>query len=313
MAAALTDGNRYASPLGDYRELEGLIARREGLTPEHVVLGSGSGEILCMAGLAYGLQGGETVCADPTFGGLMSYAENIGAKVRRVPLDASFAHDLDAMERQTTAAVRLVYVCNPNNPTGTITAASRLRPFCEEVSRRAVVLVDEAYWDYADSAEFAPMTSLVRAGLNVIVLRTFSKIHGLAGMRVGYALAHPSLAANLRRYRMTIINRAGLHGAIASYQDEDFLAACRRKNAEARAFLCREMDVLGVRYASTQGNFLWLRVGERNRMLPAALGARGVQVSFGDAPLKGDWMRVTLGKMEELRQFVAAFRETAKL
>jgi histidinol-phosphate aminotransferase len=112
---------------------------------------------------------------------------------------------------------------------------------------------------------------------------------------------------------MGIINRAGLSGAIASYGDEDFLAACRRKNAEARAYLYREMNALGVRYAPTQANFLWLRVGERNRTLPASLGARGVQVSFRDAPLKGDWMRVTLGKMDELRQFVSAFKETAKL
>jgi histidinol-phosphate aminotransferase len=312
MTAAVNDGNRYATPFADYAELEELIARREGLTPEHVVLGSGSGEVLCMAGVAYGLEGALILAADPTFPGLMRYAEQVGARITRVPLNERFEHDLEGMERGLTKGVRLVYVCNPNNPTGTIVPAARLRAFCEEVSRRAVVLVDEAYREYADAKEFASMIDLVRGGLNVIVVRTFSKIHALAGMRVGYALARPDVVARLRQFRMGIVNQVGLRGAIASYQDEEFVQFSRRKNLEVRALLYREMEALGRRFVPTQGNFVWLHVGRENRGLPEALAARGVFINGNGAPLNDDWARVTLGTTDEMKLFVSAFREVVK-
>jgi histidinol-phosphate aminotransferase len=312
MMAAVGEGNRYPTSFADYAELESLIAQREGLTREHVVLGSGSGEVLCMAGVAFGLEGAEMLAADPTFPALMRYAEGVGARVRRVPLNERFEHDLDSMDRQLTQGVRLVYVCNPNNPTGTIVPAARLRAFCEEVSRRAVVVVDEAYGEYADAKEFASMIDLVRKGLSVIVVRTFSKIHALAGMRVGYALARPETIERLRQFRMGIINQVGLRGAIASYQDGDFVRLSRQKNLETRAYLYRELEAMGRRFVPTQGNFVWLHAGRENRGLPEALAARGVFINGNRAPLNDDWARVTIGTMDEMKLFVSAFREVLK-
>jgi histidinol-phosphate aminotransferase len=309
MQAAVGEGNRYATSFADYAELEGLIAEREGLTKEHVVLGSGSGEVLCMAGVAYGLEGAQILACDPTFPALMRYAEAVGGRVLRVPLNDRFEHDLDQMMRRLTGSVRLVYVCNPNNPTGTIVAATRLRAFCEEVSRRTPVLVDEAYLEYADAKEFGSMIDMVRKGLNVIVVRTFSKIYALAGMRVGYALARPEIIARLRPFRMGIINQVGLRGAIASYKDEEFVQLSRRKNLETRAYLYRELEALGRRFVPTQGNFVWLHAGREQRGLPEALAARGVFINGNRAPLSDDWARVTLGTMEEMKLFVSALRE----
>ena len=312
MTEALVNGNRYAMP-ADYAELENLIAKREGLTAEHVLLGSGSGELLAMAGVAYGLQSGEIVCADPTFAGLMRYAEKIGARVTRVPLNERFEHDLEGMHGRVNKDVRLVYVCNPNNPTGTIVAGARLRDFCEAAARTSTVMVDEAYWDYADAPEFQTMVDLVRKGSNVIIVRTFSKIHALAGMRVGYALARPETIARLREFRMGILNQVGLRGAIASYQDEEFMRFSRRKNLEAREIFYKEMDAMRRRYVRTQGNFVWLHAGAENRDLPLKLAERGVMITGNRSPLTGDWARVTLGTPEEMRAFISAYKEAMKV
>ncbi|MCA1557363.1 MAG: aminotransferase class I/II-fold pyridoxal phosphate-dependent enzyme, partial [Acidobacteria bacterium] len=184
---------------------------------------------------------------------------------------------------------------------------------CEAAARTTAVMVDEAYRDYADAREFATTVDLVRKGLNVIVIRTFSKIHALAGMRVGYALARPESIARLREFRMGIINQVGLRGAIASYSDEEFLRFSRQKNLEARELFYKEMDDLGQRYVRTQGNFVWLHAGAGNRDLPQRLATRGVMISNSLSPLGGDWARVTLGTPEEMRVFVSAFKDAMKL
>jgi histidinol-phosphate aminotransferase len=309
MAAEVASANRYAIPQDG---LAARIAEREGLTAAHVALGAGSTEALHMAALAFGLGDGEVLTADPTFGLLARAVERAGERVRRVPLDASHGHDLDEMARQTTAATRLVYVCNPNNPTGTVVAPSRLRDFCEEVSRRATVLVDEAYVEYLDPAERASMVDLVRAGANVVVVRTFSKIYGLAGARVGYALARPDLVERLRRFQVGNLNRFGYAAALASLDDAAFVAESRRLTAEARAFTASALEALGVPCAASHTNFLYANVGAARRGLPAALARRQMRVNWNGEPLAGDWMRVTMGTMDEMRRFAAAMRESVR-
>jgi histidinol-phosphate aminotransferase len=215
------------------------------------------------------------------------------------------------MARRATAATRLVYVCNPNNPTGTLVPAARLRAFCEDVSRRAVVLVDEAYFEYVDPAEAATVVDLVRAGANVVVARTFSKLYGLAGMRVGYALARPDLVERLSRFRVGNLNRPGVAAAAATLGDREFAESSRRRNAEARAVTVSGLAEMGVAAPASHANFLYAKVGAAGRALPAALAARGVRVSATGAPLDADWMRVSIGTMAEMRRFLAAMREAS--
>lgn len=313
MRESLGAGNRYANQLYGYPELEEMIAAREGLTREHVVLGSGSGEILCMAAVAFGLGRGGIVAAELTFPVLMSYAERIGARVTRVPLDERFAHDLGAMEARATAGAGLVYVCNPNNPTGTVLPPERLRDFCERVSRRAAVLVDEAYYEYVEPPHAATMVELVRSGLDVIVVRTFSKIYGLAGMRVGYCLARPDLAARLRAFRMSMLNQSGLKAAAASYGDEEFVRLSRRRNNEARNSFCEELRATGLDYVPSHANFVYVRFGVENRAAPRSLAQRGFLVNGDGSPLAGEWARVSVGTPAEMSGLAAAMRAVMKV
>ncbi len=307
MLEAFDEGCRYPSP--QYKALEELIAQKEGLSPEHVVLGAGSHEILRIAGMTYGLGGGEVVTAYPTFEGMENYAGTVGAYVHRVPLGENFEIDLDAMDRRITQAVRLIFVCNPNNPTGTIVSGDRLRAFCESAARRAVVLVDEAYHDYVDAPEYSSMIDLVRDGCNVIVSRTFSKIHGLAGLRIGYGLARPDITSRLRQFRSSHgVNVLGLRAAIASYQDTEFQAFSRQKNTEARAYLYRTLDDLGYRHLPSHTNFVFFRIGQDTQAFREAMQKRGVLVGRPFPPYQ-DWSRVSLGTMDEMKIFTKMLRE----
>ncbi len=309
MAAEIDNGNRYVERVGGTTDLVSAIAAREGVSPECITLGAGSTEILHMVAMAYGRGDGEVLTADPTFGLLALFVERAGGRVRLVPLDGGSAHDLDAMARQTTAATSLVYVCNPNNPTGTLLPAARLRSFCEEVSKRATVLVDEAYIEYVDPAERVSAVEHVRGGANVIVVRTFSKLYGLAGMRIGYAIARPDLIERLIKFRCGGLNRLGVAAAIATYEDREFAESSRRRNAEARALTVSGLAEMGIRCPPSHANFLFPNVGAASQTLPAALASRGVSISANGAGLASDRMRVTVGTMDEMRRFLAAMRE----
>ncbi len=307
MQAAFDDGCRY--PGSFYGALEALIAEREGLTAEHVVLGGGSHEVLRMAGMAYGLGGSEVLTAYPTYEGMENYAASVGAYVHRVPLDDAFLVDLDAMDLRATQAVKLVFLCNPNNPTGTVLPGNRVQAFCEEVSHRAVVLVDEAYHEYVEDPAYHSMIGLVRAGHNVIVSRTFSKIHGLAGLRVGYGLARPDIAGRLRQFRSgSSVNVLGLRAAEASYRDPDFVAFSRGKNAEARAFVTRVLEEMGHRCLASQTNFVFFHLQRDVRAFAEQMKQRGILVGRPFPPYL-DWCRLSLGTMAEVQAFATAFRE----
>jgi histidinol-phosphate aminotransferase len=305
-------GNRYAS--SEINTIEKMIAEREGVAPESVILGTGSGEVLAMAAMAFGLDKGEIVTPDPTFFWLMRYAEFIGAKINRVPLDQNRAHDLKAMRERVGSNTKLVYVCNPNNPTATIVPSHQLRQFCEDVSKQTPVLVDEAYLEYLNDFPASSMIDLVRKGQNVMVLRTFSKIYGLAGLRLGYGLAKPEIANRLKQFRMTWLNPVSLRAGIASLEDTDFVRESRRKNAETRRFVLAEMDKLKLAYApNPQGNFFWLNVGANRREAPVALAKSNIYVAgLNPRPLDSDSMRVTIGTMEEMQAFVRAMQAIVK-
>ena len=303
---ALDEGNLY--PGSSYRDLENLIASQEGLTPEHVVLGAGSHEVLRMTAMAYGLTGGELLTAYPTYEGMERYATTIGAHVHRVPLDADLVIDLHEMERRTMQSVKLVFVCNPNNPTGTIRPANEVKQFCEEVSRRSVVFVDEAYYELVDDPSYASMASMVAEGHNVIVSRTFSKVYGLAGLRVGYGLARPDIAARLRRYRTgSGINVLGVRAAIAAYQDQDFVRQSRMKIAAARSYATKLVQDHGHRCLPSHTNFIFFHLGHDIRSFQAKMAQQGILVGRPFPPFM-DWCRLSIGTMEEMQAFAGAFQ-----
>jgi histidinol-phosphate aminotransferase len=302
LADALTGANRYVPP-ETLAQLESMIAEREGVKPESVVAATGSGEILCMAAVAFGKK--EIVAPTPTFPTLMRYAELLGATVRNVPLTAAFEHDLAAMRRAVSENTSIVFTCNPNNPTGGLTPNSELRSFITETSKRVPVFSAEAYPEYTDDFPRNSMIDLVRAGENVIVSRTFSKIYGMAGLRVGYGIAKPELAARLRRYRMTWLNNTSIAAAIAAYADQAFVAESKKRNEELRGWFLKELDTMGVRYAPTVSNFAWVNIGTGVQNYTDRMREKGFLMGRAD----NGWTRVTIGTADEMRKYVAALKQ----
>lgn len=304
ISGAIDQSCRYG--IDAYGALLEAIAAHEGVPRSQVVLGAGSGELLHMLALSFA-ERGEIVCAWPTFSQLMSFGEKVGAGVVKVPLDARHAHDLDALSAAVTARTSLLYVCNPNNPTGTVIAPAALTAFCEQIAARTLVVADEAYIDLAPAGATASMLPLVKTGASVVVLRTFSKTHGLAGLRIGYALAPTEIAARLRRMQMTFPNALGVHAAMASLGDSAFLETTRRRIAEDRAALCRTCDALGMSYAEPNGNFVFVHVGRPVAEFQAAMRAEGIEVgrAFDGYP---DWCRITIGTTDENDAVMATMR-----
>ena len=305
MTAAFGESNLY--PYTNYRVLEELIAEREGVTPDHVVLGAGSHEVLRMTAMTYGLSGGEVVTAYPTFEGLERYAHTINAKVHRVPVDENMLMDLPAIDQATTDAVKLVFLCNPNNPTGTITPDSELRPLVESLSERTAVLVDEAYYELVTDPGYATMVPLVKQGRQVIVSRTFSKVFGLAGLRVGYAITTPAIAERLESFRTSAsVNIVGLRAAIAAYQDMDFLNFSRSSIASERDKAAGKLQKLGYHSVPSHTNFLFFHLGSPIQEFQEAMAERGILVGRPFPPFL-DWCRLSVGKPEEMHAFLEAF------
>jgi histidinol-phosphate aminotransferase len=308
IAAAVDESCRYGT--AQLRALTEAIARHEGVERDRIVIGSGSGELLQLLALAW-CERGEVVCAWPTFNQLMSYAERFGAAVRKVPLDAQLRHDLPALLAATGPNTSLLYLCNPNNPTGTVVAGDALSAACREAAARTLVVVDEAYLDLADPARTASMLPLVRADANVVVLRTFSKIHGLAGLRIGYALARPDVAQRLRRHQMTLPNTLGLAAAAASLQDRDFLARTRAALLADRARVCAACDELGLRYADSEGNFVFVQVGMPVETFAARMREQQVEVGRPFEPY-ADWCRISIGTTTETDFLITALRRVLR-
>jgi histidinol-phosphate aminotransferase len=304
--ATLDEGSRYGTRQA--RELTDAIAAHESVKPSQIVLGSGSGELLHMLALGW-CQNGRVVCAWPTFNQLMSFAEKLGATVQRVPLDAELRHDLPALRAATQPGTSLLYLCNPNNPTGTAVAADALRETCVDAAARTLVVVDEAYLDLADPAATASMLPLVSAGAAVVVLRTFSKIHGLAGLRIGYAIAREDIAQRLRRLQMATPNTLGLAAARASLGDHEFLARTRAALLADRTRVCTLCDELGVRYARPEGNFVFVQVGMPLAQFSALMREQQIEVGRPFEPYD-DWCRISIGTTAETDILLDALRRT---
>lgn len=293
-----------------YEEVPALrdqIAKHEGVRPENVFVSEGSGEILKLAALIYGEPGRQVIATRPTFIMLPQYASRHGATVEWVDVNARYGHDFSALKAAVTDSTSLIYVCNPNNPTGTLAEPDELRAFIKQVPSRAVVLVDEAYIDFAPEPRKASMIDLVKSGANVLVTRTFSKVYGLAGLRVGYALAKPDIIRRLESVRISIPNQAGVAAASASLGDGAFYDEIRGRIAQSRDYCYRLFGELRVRYAPTHANFVMFDTGRESTEFVEFANERGVLVAAVYEPLS-TWVRVTLGRMEDMRVFGETLR-----
>jgi histidinol-phosphate aminotransferase len=284
------------------------IAKKEGLSRDHIVITGGSTEGLKVCGLTFGMDGGEVITAAPTFKALYKYAEQFGAHIHEVPVREDMQHDLAAMEQRITNRTSLVFVCNPNNPTGTLLPADEYTNFCKQVAERAVVFADEAYFDFITEKNYPSMTRLVKEGHNVIVSKTFSKVYGLAGLRIGYLVARPDIAQRLIRNRVAYTNVLALHAASTALDEQDFYDHSLRKNEEAKAMIYQQLDQLGLPYVKSHTNFVFFQTGRPITEVQKAMLAQGVSVGRPFPPFL-DWCRISTGTIKEMEMFNQALRK----
>jgi histidinol-phosphate aminotransferase len=302
---ALEALSRYAGsgracryPYGEMNDLLNMIAAKEGVTPAHIVLGVGSGEILETVGFQFGLLKGEVVYATPGYVQLVRAAEASGGKAVGVPLTAKLEHDLAAMAAKVSERTSVVYLANPHNPTGTTVDPAALRAFVKDVSARAFVFVDEAYLDIADRYADRTVVDLVSGSKNLLVARTFSKIFGLAGLRIGYGVTNPEFAARLRNFGLGTLTGPGIQAALASLQDTGYVAATRAKIVAEREKLLTLLRRLGKTYAEPQTNFVFFQTGRPHKEVFDAMMAESVAIARPFPPML-DWARISIGLPEE--------------
>lgn len=298
--------NRYAA---DSTNLIKVVANINNISPDHVMTGTGSSEILNVAGMLVGLQQGSVVCADPTYQSLLDYAENAGVEIIRVPVAEGLNADLDGMRKAVRSDTNMMYIVNPNNPIPSVIEKNAMKAFVLEQAEDRLVFVDEAYHEYVDNPDYESMIGLVAEGYNnIIVSRTSSKIHGLAGMRVGFGFAHPDLINEMNLRKTGAETVLGLAAAYASYQDMEFQDFSRRKNKEALAIVDRMCEDLGVRYAKSNTNFTFIETGVENAVVQEMMLKEGIMTGRLFPPFN-TWSRVSMSTPEDMQYFVQVFRK----
>src|SRR5213593_3343007 len=284
------------------------VAKLNGVNHDQILLGDGSGEILKLCAETFtGPQNGKLVAADPTFEAILNNASANGAEVVKVPLTSSFAHDLPKM--LAAAKGGLIYVCNPNNPTASITPKNELHDFIAKTQRETMILVDEAYFHYADSPDYESVIPLVKEHPNLVVSRTFSKIYGMAGLRCGYCVAQKEAIDRMRSNQMwDSVNIMALAAASASLDDLDHVPTGQRLNSEAKALVISELERMGYKTIPSQANFIMFDCKKPVVPLIKTLKERSVHVGrlFPALP---NHMRLTIGKKSEMEIFLETFRE----
>lgn len=303
IAESASKGNRYV--YSSSKKMVDALAEKEGVSAEHILLSAGSTDILEKTAFALCMKGGNVISADPSYLSLIKTAQAIGATWKNIPLRSDYAHDLEAMEKAIDADTRLVYICNPNNPTGTPTPIESIRAFCKKVNSKVPVFIDEAYLELMDKPENQSATSLISEGYDVIICRTFSKIHGMAGLRIGYMIAKPDRIKMIQKLVRTEmgISVTSLEGAMASLKDTDFQAYTRQHNKEGRDYVFAELKKAGMNPIPSQTNFILFPIQMPvkdllGKMLEKGVGIRGYEINGKP------YGRVSMGTMDELKLFV---------
>jgi histidinol-phosphate aminotransferase len=306
---AMTDGfslawrypDEYADMLADE------LARGHNVPLDQVLLGDGSGEILKLCSAAFTNRDKKLVIANPTFEAIARHAGVANAEVVKIDLTPDYRHDLQKM-LAASAGAGLIYICNPNNPTASITPKNEISEFLAKLSPATIVLVDEAYHHYVESKDYESVIPLVKQYPNLIVARTFSKIYGMAGLRCGYCVTQRANIATMKTHQIwDSVNIMALVAALASLKDAEHVARGRKLNSEVKTSLCAELDQLGYRYIPSHANFMMIDLRREVRPIIDSLRTRGVEVGrlFPALP---NFMRVTIGTDSQMKSFLTAFK-----
>ena len=303
----IAEANRYPRLRA---ELTQALAEKHGVRSENVVLGAGSTEVLKMAVQAFATPAGHLIVANPTYEDAGFYAEPLDLHIHKVPLQPDMSHDLDTMRQIATSVTGPVclYVCNPNNPTGTLTSSAAVDAMIAGAPDNVYFLVDEAYFDYVRDGSYWSAIKWIADNPRVLVVRTFSKVYGMAGIRLGYGLAHPDTAAKLRTLHVrNNANHFALVAGLASLSEHDFVARSLDVNVRGKEILCACLRDLGLDYFTSHTNFVMHQIAGDLRTYIVRMRERGFRVGRPFPPMRRH-SRLSIGLPEEMERFVEMLR-----
>jgi len=302
--------NRYQFNIPALQNFRKQLAEKFNLTEDNVIITAGSGSTLAL--LAHFYSKGNLVTATPTFGILPNTAKRIGTTVIEIPLTNEKVHDLPAMLSAIDSNTSLVYIVNPANPTTTIVKPSVLKDFCTEASKKSIVLIDEAYIDFVDAPNNESMFSLIASNPNIIVMRTFSKIHAMAGLRLGFIAAHPTLIKKLENSYFAnssyCLSNLTMAAAMESMNDGQHRAMCKQKNDQVKTYTYNELSKLKYRVIPSFTNFMFFNLKDYPGDFAEDMARKNILLRYNQYS-DGKWCRVSLGTMEEMQQFIRIMQQ----
>jgi histidinol-phosphate aminotransferase len=302
-------GQLHQYPDANCFYLKKRLASFTGIEAAGILIGNGSDELLKLLAETFLNRGDQIIYAQPSFSEYEFTAKIMGAECIEVPL-TNFTHDLDAMLKAITEKTKMVYICNPNNPTGTIVSNTEIESFMEKVPDDVLVVFDEAYYEYVERQDFGSGLKYVQAGRNAIVLRTFSKIYGLAALRVGYGLTTPAIAQAVEMVTEPFnVNMVAQVAALAALDDTDHVNKSVEVNSMGKKYLYSEFEKISLYYVPTDANFIFVDTGKNCQEVFKALLQMGIIIRTGDIFGHPNFIRVTVGTASENERFIQGLRQ----
>lgn len=308
MSNALVNSNRYPDDLVPL--LKKQVADFWEVKPENILMGAGGSELLSTMNLYSCVNRGKMVTAHPSFNSWTRQAGALGMQVVQIPLTPDKKLDLPAMLAAIDSETRMIYVCNPNNPSGTIIENTLLRNFVNECSKKCTVLVDEAYTEYDNIPSLKDMAV---ANKNIVVVKTFSKIYGLAGARIGYAIAHQDTISKMSNFQLwpeVSVSMATAAAAMASLKDQAFAKDCKEKTAQARQMCYDTFKKLSLDYVPSHTSFILFDVTRIHTAYMQQMQSKNIMVQYRDF-FGGKWSRVSMGTLDEMEIFCSTLKNAA--
>ena len=299
--------SRY--PDGSSYNLRSELAKKFGLEADNLVIGNGSFELLYLAGIAYLNRGDETIAAVPSFGWYKTVTQIFGAKFVGVPVK-DFHVDLKGIAEAVTEKTKIIWLCNPNNPTGTIFTQPELENFLQKIPSDILVVLDEAYVDFVEEENFPDSISLLNKYENILILRTFSKAEGLAGFRVGYGISNKEIISALNKVRIPLnVNAPAQFAALASLRDEEFKKFTVKNASEQKKVLYKAFEELGFSYVVSNTNFIFFDVGRESDPIVEAFLKEGILIRGGSEYGFPTMIRLTIGRPDENERVIQIFKK----
>jgi histidinol-phosphate aminotransferase len=304
--------NIYLYPEGPCTILRRALAEKFALLERRVVISNGADNLILLIASAFINEGDEAIMADPTFSVYTNVTQIMGGKPVKVKLK-NFSHDLDAMLKKVTRKTKLVFICNPNNPTGTTVPLDSFNSFLSRLPERVIVVLDEAYGDFVEDALYPSGPDYVRERKQILVLRTFSKVYGLAGLRIGFALGREDLIDCLYQVREPFpVHRLGQVAAAAALKDGDHAIKSIQLVYEGKRYLYKELDRMGISYVPSQANFIFVDFEKDSEGVFKALLKEGIIIRPGKMWGYPTFARVTIGRMGDNRRLIRALKKVLK-